>query len=219
MRTILLVDDSITIQKVVEQTFMETDFRVTSLGNGDEALEKLSSWAPDLIIADVHMPGASGYEIASRARQMGDGIPVLLLVGTFEPFDEAEAEASGASGFLMKPFDSQELLSRVEELSQPDGKVASAVPASEPEPMAVPSERSEVAMPSPPAPPSAPAVEDADEGAAAPTLRDADVERIAGRLVELISPEIVRRISQEVIPELAERVVRESIRQLQEEDE
>jgi len=218
LRTILLVDDSITIQKVVEQTFVETDFKVTSLGNGDEALEKLSSWAPDLIIADVHMPGASGYEIASRARQMGDGIPVLLLVGTFEPFDEGEAEASGASGFLMKPFDSQELLSRVEELSQSDGEVASAVPGSEPEPAAAPSERSEAARPSQPALQSSPDVEDADESAAAPTLSNADVERIARRLVELISPEITRQISQEVIPELVERVVRERIRQLEQED-
>ncbi len=98
MRTILLVDDSITIQKVVERTFVETDFEVTSLGNGDEALEWLASMSPDFIIADVDMPGASGYQIADRARQMGDGIPVLLLVGTFEPFDESEAEASGASG-------------------------------------------------------------------------------------------------------------------------
>ena len=66
MRTILLVDDSITIQKVVERTFVETDFEVTSLGNGDEALEWLVSVSPDFIIADVHMPGASGYQIADR---------------------------------------------------------------------------------------------------------------------------------------------------------
>jgi CheY-like chemotaxis protein len=235
---ILLVDDSITIQKVVERTFAETDFEVTSLGNGDEALARLDGFLPDFVIADVHMPGASGYEIATRASQMGDGIPVLLLVGTFEPFDEEQAKASGASGFLMKPFDSQELLSRIDALSRESGdrsssasvvgvRVEDPMPGSDvrdPEP-AEDSGESEPAMASvaPPAAvpdslPSAPVdavpAEEADPG-----LSDDDIERIARRLVELISPEIVRQISHEVIPDLAEKVVRERIRQLEAEDE
>lgn len=115
-KTILLADDSVTIQKVVELTFMDEDFEVVAVGNGDEALNRLEGAAPELLIADVHMPGANGYEVCRQAKQRRPGLPVLLLVGSFEPFDEGVAEGCGADGFLKKPFDSQDLLQRVEEL-------------------------------------------------------------------------------------------------------
>ncbi len=116
-RTILLADDSVTIQKVIELTFMDEDYEVVAVGNGDEALDKLEEITPDFVIADVHMPGASGYDVAKHSKSLRPEIPVLLLVGTFEPFDEAEAERSGCDAFLKKPFDSQELQRLVEELS------------------------------------------------------------------------------------------------------
>ena len=115
-RRILLADDSVTIQKVIELTFMDEDYEVRAVSNGDEAVALLSEMSPDFVIADVHMPGANGYEVCRRAKQARPGIPVLLLVGTFEPFDEAQARSVGADSFLKKPFDSQELLQRVEEL-------------------------------------------------------------------------------------------------------
>jgi CheY-like chemotaxis protein len=116
-RTILLADDSVTIQKVIELTFMDEDYEVVAVGTGDEALEKLDELTPDFVIADVHMPGASGYEVAKHSKSLRPEVPVLLLVSTFEPFDEAEAERSGCDAFLKKPFDSQELQRLVEELS------------------------------------------------------------------------------------------------------
>ncbi len=116
-RTILLADDSVTIQKVIELTFMDDDYEVVAVGNGDEALEKLDEITPDFVIADVHMPGASGYDVAKHSKSLRPEIPVLLLVGTFEPFDEEQAERSGCDAFLKKPFDSQELQRLVEELS------------------------------------------------------------------------------------------------------
>lgn len=116
-RTILLADDSVTIQKVIELTFMDEDYEVVAVGNGDEALEKLEEVTPDFVIADVHMPGASGYEVAKHSKSLRPEVPVLLLVSTFEPFDEEEAERSGCDAFLKKPFDSQELQRLVEELS------------------------------------------------------------------------------------------------------
>ena len=118
-KTILLADDSVTIQKVVELTFMEQeDFEVHAVSTGDEALAQLPGLQPDLVIADVNMPGADGYEVCRRSKASYPNIPVLLLVGTFEPFDEAQARAAGADGFLKKPFDSQELLRQVESLTQ-----------------------------------------------------------------------------------------------------
>ncbi len=117
-RTILLADDSVTIQKVVELTFMDEDFRVVPVGSGSEAIERLDEVRPDFVIADVHMPGADGYEVCRRVREALPATPVLLLVGTFESFDAERAEQVGASGFLKKPFDSQELLRRAKELLQ-----------------------------------------------------------------------------------------------------
>jgi CheY-like chemotaxis protein len=115
-RRILLADDSVTIQKVIELTFMDEDYEVRAVSNGDEAVALLAEVRPDFVIADVHMPGANGYEVCRRSKQLQPQIPVLLLVGTFEPFDEDQARSAGADSFLKKPFDSQELLQRVEEL-------------------------------------------------------------------------------------------------------
>jgi CheY-like chemotaxis protein len=127
-RRILLADDSVTIQKVIELTFMDDDYEVRAVGNGDEALAMLTALTVDFVIADVHMPGASGYEVCRRSKQLRPEVPVLLLVGTFEPFDEAQAHASGADSYLKKPFDSQELLGRVHELLGPAATPAGGAP-------------------------------------------------------------------------------------------
>jgi CheY-like chemotaxis protein len=129
-KTILLADDSVTIQKVIELTFMDQDHRVAAVSSGDEALARLAESKPDFVIADVHMPGASGYAVARRSKELYPDVPVLLLVGTFEAFDEAKAEASGAEDVLKKPFDSQELLRLVEQLSSKAAPSASASPES-----------------------------------------------------------------------------------------
>src|SRR3954452_11813615 len=115
-RRILLADDRVTIQKVIELTFMDEDYEVRAVSNGDDAVKLLPDLEPEFVIADVHMPGANGYEVCRRSKELRPDVPVLLLVGTFEPFDEAQARAAGADSHLKKPFDSQELLQRVEEL-------------------------------------------------------------------------------------------------------
>ncbi len=115
-QTILLADDSVTIQKVVELTFLDEDYKVVAVGDGAEAIGKLGEVRPDLVIADVHMPGADGYEVAEAVQRDRPGTPVLLLVGTFEVFDAERASRAGANGHLKKPFDSQDLLRRAKEL-------------------------------------------------------------------------------------------------------
>src|SRR5215208_5903029 len=109
-RRILLADDSVTIQKVIELTFMDEDYEVNAVSNGDDAVASLSQLRPDFVITDIHMPGANGYEVCRRSKALLPEVPVLLLVGTFEPFDEAQSRSAGADAFLKKPFDSQELL-------------------------------------------------------------------------------------------------------------
>lgn len=125
-RRILLADDSVTIQKVIELTFMDEDYEVTAVSNGDEAIALLDQLRPDFVIADVHMPGANGYAVCRRAKEVLPGVPVLLLVGTFEPFDEGQSRAAAADAFLKKPFDSQELLQLVEQLLGGRGSSVSA---------------------------------------------------------------------------------------------
>ena len=115
-KTILLADDSLTIQKVVELTFMDQDYHVMAVGDGLTALTRWTEVQPDLVIADVHMPGADGYEVCRQVKRSRPGTPVLLLVGTFETFDEAQAQSCGANGHLKKPFDSQELFRLAERL-------------------------------------------------------------------------------------------------------
>ena len=115
-KAILLADDSVTIQKVIELTFMDQDYQIEAVSSGDEAMRRLDEGMPDLVIADVHMPGASGFDVARRSKEIRPETLVLVLVGTFEPFDEGDFSASGADEVLKKPFDSQELLRLVEKL-------------------------------------------------------------------------------------------------------
>ena len=154
-RRILLADDSVTIQKVIELTFMDEDFEVTAVSNGDEAVALLPQLQPEFIIADVHMPGANGYEVCRRAKALKPHVPVLLLVGTFEPFDEAQARAAGSDAFLKKPFDSQELLHLVQQLiDQPPGAMPSAASAASaaPAPAATSAFTAQPTVPTPVAP-------------------------------------------------------------------
>jgi len=117
-KKILLADDSVTIQKVVELTFAEGDYEVTSVGNGRAALEKLKESRPDILLCDIIMPEVSGYEVAEfvKGNPVYSAIPVILLTGTFEPFDEEKARLSGADTFITKPFDSRMLVEKVESL-------------------------------------------------------------------------------------------------------
>jgi len=116
---LLLADDSITIQKVVNLTFADQGMDVYPFSDGDKAIELYDEIKPDIVLADVHMPGINGYQLCELLRS-DDGskdIPVILLVGSFEPFDTAEAERVGASAYLTKPFRSiAELISTVEGL-------------------------------------------------------------------------------------------------------
>ena len=107
-KKLLLADDSITIQKVVDLTFADEGVTVLTVNNGREAIEKLSEFAPDIVLADVFMPQMSGYEVCEHIKQNEQlkHIPVMLLVGSFEPFDEAEARRVGANDTLTKPFQS-----------------------------------------------------------------------------------------------------------------
>ncbi|HKD18388.1 MAG TPA: response regulator [Thermoanaerobaculia bacterium] len=126
-RKILLADDSLTIQKVVELTFSDSEYDLVCVSNGQRALDRISGGdIPDLILADVVMPEKNGYEVceAIKANPSTARVPVVLLSGTFEPFDRERAERLGCDAIVSKPFDSQQLLRQVEALlSRPPAEV------------------------------------------------------------------------------------------------
>lgn len=119
IRKILLADDSVTIQKVVNLTFADEGVDVITVSDGDAAMEKFVEEKPDLVLADVNMPGLDGYRICEKIKQNSatKDIPVILLVGSFEPFSEEEARRVGADDFLTKPFQSiRQLVNKVSDL-------------------------------------------------------------------------------------------------------
>jgi CheY-like chemotaxis protein len=127
---ILLADDSITIQKVVGIIFGGDEYSLTVVDNGKAAVEKARELNPDVLLIDALMPGMSGYEVceAVRATPSISTKPILLLTGSFEPFDETKAKNCGADDFLAKPFESQQIVTKVRELIEL-GSSRSAVPA------------------------------------------------------------------------------------------
>lgn len=125
--TLLLADDSITIQRVIELTFADEQIRVVVAGDGEQAIAKIAAERPDVVLADVGMPRKDGYAVAAHIKQSPDlrHIPVLLLTGAFEPIDEARARETGCDGVLVKPFEPQVLVARVRELL--DGRRSQAL--------------------------------------------------------------------------------------------
>lgn len=135
-KKILLADDSLTIQKVVELTFSDSEYDLVCVSNGQRALDRIGAGeVPDLILADVVMPEKNGYEVceAIKGNPSTARIPVVLLSGTFEPFDRDRAERLGCDAIVSKPFDSQQLLRQVEQLlSRPPAEASVASTAAIP---------------------------------------------------------------------------------------
>ena len=115
---LLVADDSVTIQKMVRLAFQDEDVRVEAVSSGDAALDEMPNIRPDIVLADVMMPGYTGYEVCENIRNNPEfaRTPVILLVGTFEPFDESEASRVRCDGHLTKPFDTSELIEMVHSL-------------------------------------------------------------------------------------------------------
>jgi CheY-like chemotaxis protein len=165
---ILLADDSLTIRKVIELTFSGTDFELQAVGNGDLALPLLDSFSPDIVLADCVIPGKTGYELCEEVKRRPGGrfVPVVLLTGTFEPFDKPRAEQAGADSVVTKPFDSQGLATLVRDLVTRAAEERAAAP---PEPLPAPEPHP---APEPPLAPELPPPPPVDEFAEStdPTL-------------------------------------------------
>jgi CheY-like chemotaxis protein len=155
---ILLADDSITIQKVIELTFSDEDFELHTVGNGQKAIDEIRAIMPHIVLCDIIMPEKNGYEVCEFIKTNADlkHIPVLLLTGAFEPFDQERARNAGCDGFLAKPFEPQTLISKVKELLARTPAAAPAPAPARPRPPVQQATPPRAPSPSMPAAPAGP---------------------------------------------------------------
>jgi CheY-like chemotaxis protein/predicted regulator of Ras-like GTPase activity (Roadblock/LC7/MglB family) len=131
MPKVLIVDDSLSVRKVVERVLQSRELHVLQAGLGTEAIERIERDEPDLIVCDVLLPDKEGYEVCEfvRAHPRLGRTPVLLISGIVNPAVIERAGRVGSAGVMRKPFSATELTAKIEELLARTGRPASAPPA------------------------------------------------------------------------------------------
>jgi len=228
-RTILLADDSPTIRRLVTQTFADANFKIVEVNNGDAAIKTFEEVKPNIVLADIYMPGQNGYQVCTYIRkhpQLGQ-TPVVLLVGAFDAFDEDAAKESGATASITKPFEPGALIDLVKSVLEVDGE-ASAATESESETgakteslaqaaSAESSKNAEIEM--------RPHEEGEDllglgtifkeeetPAAAVSSISEQDIERIADRVIQKVSAQVIESIAWDIVPDITEKIVREELK-------
>src|SRR5881397_2623573 len=198
---ILLADDSPTIRRLVTQIFADADFDVIAVSNGEAAIHTFDEVRPNVVLADIFMPGKNGYEVCSYIRQhptLGR-TPVVLLVGAFDVFDEETAKRAGASANITKPFEPGSLTQLVTSVLSEEASTP-AVQTAEYEDLAGEQAdllgleaifKDEAADVSPGTPPA---------------ITDEDVDRIADRVIQKLSAQIIENMAWRIVPEIAEKI-------------
>jgi two-component system response regulator MprA len=113
---ILVVDDDAPIRRMLERTLAAEGYAVESAVDGGDALVSVERSTPDLILLDVTMPGLDGLAVCRRLRDKGLATPVLLLTARDELDDRVAGLDAGADDYVVKPFETVELLARVRAL-------------------------------------------------------------------------------------------------------
>ncbi|HVQ63808.1 MAG TPA: response regulator [Terriglobia bacterium] len=218
-RLILLADDSPTIQRLVAQTFHDGNFEVVAVSNGDAAIRKFEEVRPELVLADIYMPGKNGYEVCAVVKKHPElgGTPVVLLAGAFDAYDEETASQVGAAAHITKPFEPHALVNLVVSLlpkEAPKRAVASAaqpVTSTIPHPASMPKESAlPVSAPPTPVTPVAPPAKSA--GTPRNLTKEAETGDLLG-LNALFQPPAAERLSaasfsDELIDRIADRVIK-----------
>ena len=239
-RKMLLADDSITIQKVVELVLAEEGFEIKAVNNGEEALAAIETFKPDVVLADIEMPKMNGYQLCEKlkAHPVTKNVPVILLSGAFEPLDEELARHVKADSFVIKPFESQELISKINASLVSASTMAEAAEAVEAEVVAEAITAEEMAVEDIAVPPvfkeqvipapveiqvrkEMPEVQILSKEELMPLFKKAVDERVASALsaidiknvmIESLTPALkdsVEKILWEMAPELTDKLVKE----------
>ncbi len=112
-KTVLVVDDSVSMRQMVAFTLKEAGFEVIEAGDGKEAVAKLNDGAkPNLVIADLNMPNMDGITLIKEIRTMGahNFTPILMLTTESAEANKKEGHTAGATGWIVKPFNPDQLL-------------------------------------------------------------------------------------------------------------
>jgi len=177
--TVLAVDDSKTLRRVLEITFAGEEFRTILAENGGDALGKLARENPAVAVVDAQLGGESGYDLCQQLKERAPNLPVVLLSSKQQPFDRARGAGAGVDDFIDKPFDTQQLIDKVNAVVRRSAAGPLARPAAAPAaPVApaAPAARPQPAGPRPVAPapaPAAPAPARPAPGQFAPAARPA----------------------------------------------
>ena len=117
-KRVLIVDDEASIVTALEFLLQRSGYEVMAAQNGDEALKRVESFAPDLVLLDVMMPRISGYEVCRRMRERAEWrhIKIVMLSAKGREAEVSKGVSLGADLYVTKPFSSTELVARVGEL-------------------------------------------------------------------------------------------------------
>ena len=109
---ILIVDDDNNIAELISLYLMKECYDTRIENDGESALKAFSSWQPNLILLDLMLPGIDGYQVCREIRHTSD-VPIIMLSAKGETFDKVLGLELGADDYIIKPFDSKELVARV----------------------------------------------------------------------------------------------------------
>jgi DNA-binding NarL/FixJ family response regulator len=125
MKKILIVDDDLTLRKILHNSLEQRGYQVISVGSGKDALARFSQDVPDIIVSDVSMPEMNGFEFCRQLRSQPSGklIPFIFLSAKDELNDRVQGHAIGADNYLTKPFEMKELLANIEALIERSRRV------------------------------------------------------------------------------------------------
>jgi CheY-like chemotaxis protein len=158
--TLLAIDDSVTMRKVLEITFAGEDFRVITADSADAGFAKLRSDRPAVVLCDVTLDGPGGYAVCAKIKTENPTVAVVLMASKQQPYDAHKGQSARADDFIEKPFDTQQLIDKVKKLA---ARPADANAAQTRPPMSVGPQTQPGVAPMgtgparpPPAPPTAP---------------------------------------------------------------
>ena len=119
IQKILIVDDSETMTLFLSEVLEENGFNTSSAGNATEAWTKMQTERPDLVLLDVVMPGVNGFEFTRHLRRTPGfaDLPIILCSSKSMGSDQAWGLRQGATGYITKPVETQQLLSKIQALA------------------------------------------------------------------------------------------------------
>lgn len=113
---LLLIDDDDALLDMLAMAFEDEGIEVVCAADGQEGLERVESYSPDVVVTDINMPRVDGFTLCRKLREQGNDVPLILLTSRDSEIDEALGLELGADDYVAKPFSSRVLVARVKAL-------------------------------------------------------------------------------------------------------